>query len=65
MAQAAQRGGAAPSLQTAEVRERGALSAAGAVGVPVRCREWDLMAVKGPFQLKPFYDFMILALPPS
>jgi len=37
----------------------GALSTDGAVGVPVHCRELDLMAFKGPFQLKPFYDCVI------
>jgi len=34
----------------------GALSTDGAVGVPVHCREWDLMAFRGPFQFKPFCD---------
>ena len=48
MAQAAQRGGAAPSLQTAEVRERGALSAAGAVGVPAQSRQWEQTAFRIP-----------------
>ena len=40
MAQVAQRGGGASSLQTAKVRLDGALSADGAVGVPVQCRGW-------------------------
>jgi len=35
VAQVAQRGGGAPSLQTAKVRLDGALSTAGAVAVPV------------------------------
>ena len=38
MAQVAQRGGAAPSLQTAKVRLDGAVSTDGAVGVPAHCR---------------------------
>ena len=54
LAQVAQRGGGAPSLQTAKVRLDGALSTDGAVGVPVQYRQWDQMAFKGPFQLKPF-----------
>ena len=33
------------------------MSTAGAVGVPLHGREWDLAAFKGPFQLKPFYDY--------
>ena len=44
MAQVAQRGGGAPSLQTAEVRGW-AVSTAGAVGVPAQCRagtRWPL-----------------------
>jgi len=36
--------------------ENGAVSTDGAVGVPAQCREWDQMAFRGPFQLKPFYD---------
>ena len=44
------------SLQTAKVRLDGALSTDGAVGVPAHCRQLDLVAFKGPFQLKPFYD---------
>jgi len=32
------------------------------MGIPVQCRELDQMAFKGPFQLKPFYDSMILTL---
>jgi len=59
VAQVAQRGGGAPSLQTAKVRLDGALSAAGAVAVPENCREWHQAAFEGPFQLKWFYDFMI------
>ena len=54
MAWIAQRGGGAPSLQTAEVRGW-AVSTDGAVGVPMHCREGDQMALKGPFQPKPFY----------
>jgi len=54
VAQVAQRGGGAPSLQTAKVRLDGALSTAGAVAVPVHCREWHQAASEGPFQLKPF-----------
>jgi len=46
----------AQSLQTAKVGLDGALSTDGAVGVPAQCREWDQMALKGPFQLKPFYE---------
>ena len=56
MAQVAQRGGGAPSLQTAKVRLDGALSTAGAVAVPVHCREWHQAAFGGPFQPKPFFD---------
>jgi len=59
VAQVAQRGGGAPSLQTAKVRLDGALSAAGAVAVPENCREWHQAAFEGPFQLKSFYHFMI------
>lgn len=33
-----------------------AVSTDGAVGIPVRCREWDQMALIGLFQLKRFYD---------
>ena len=51
-AQAAQRGGGAPSLQTAEVRERGALSTAGAVGVPAQSRQWQQTAFKVPSDAK-------------
>ena len=51
VAQVAQRGGGAPSLQTAKVRLDGALSTAGAVAVPVHCREWHQAAFGGPFQL--------------
>ena len=58
MAQVAQRGGGAPSLQTAKVRLDGALSTTGAVAVPVHCREWHQAASEGPFQLKPFCDCM-------
>jgi len=43
----AQRGGGAPSLQTAKVRLDGALSTAGAVAVPVHCREWHQAASEG------------------
>jgi len=50
--QSAQRGGGAPSLQTAKVRLDGALSTAGAVAVPVHCREWHQAAFGGPFHLK-------------
>ena len=50
LAQVAQRGGGAPSLQTPKVRLDGALSTDGAVGVPVQ--GLDQMAFKGPFQLK-------------
>jgi len=32
------------------------VSGAGAVGVPVQGREWDHMALKGPFQLTPLCD---------
>ena len=53
VAQVAQRGGGAPSLQTAKVRLDGALSTAGAVAVPVHCREWHQAAFGGPFQPKP------------
>ena len=61
MAQVAQRGGGAPSLQTAKVRLDGALSTAGAVAVPVHCREWHQAAFGGPFQPKPFSDSMAMA----
>ena len=54
MAQVTQRGGV-PSLHTPEVRGW-ALSTDGAVGVPVHGEEWDQGVLKGPFQLKPFYD---------
>jgi len=53
--QVAQRGGGAPSLQTAKVRLDGALSTAGAVAVPVHCRDWHQAASEGPFQLQPSY----------
>ena len=33
----------------------------GAIGVPVHCRGLDQMAFKGPFQLKRFYDSMLMA----
>jgi len=56
VAQVAQRGGGAPSLQTAKVRLDGALSPAGAVAVPVHCREWHQAAFGGLFQPKPFSD---------
>ena len=56
MAQVAQRGSGAPSLQTAKVRLDGAVSTAGAVAVPVHCREWHQAASEGPFQLRPFED---------
>ena len=46
--QAVQRGGGAPSLQTAKVRLHSALSTDGAVGVPDHCREWEQMAFKVP-----------------
>jgi len=32
------------------------VSTDGAVGVPAQCREWDHMALKGPFQLERVYD---------
>jgi len=60
VAQVAQRGGGAPSLQTAKVRLDGALSTAGAVAVPVHCRERHQAAFGGPFQLRSVYDSMIL-----
>ena len=34
------------------------MSTAGAVGVPVHCRQWDQTAFRGPFQLKLFCDSM-------
>ena len=49
-----------PNLETFKVRLDGALSTAGAVAVPVHCREWHQVAFGGPFQLKPFYGSMIL-----
>lgn len=49
-----------PSLETSKVRVDGALGTDGAVGVPVHCREWDHMALKGPFQLKSFCVSVIL-----
>ena len=60
MAQVAQRGGGAPSLQTAKVRLDGALSTAGAVAVPVHCREWHQVASEGLFLLKPSCDVMFM-----
>ena len=59
LAQVAQRGGGAPSLQTAKVRLDGALSTAGAVAVPVHCREWHQAAFGGPFRLKPLCGSVI------
>ena len=56
VARAPQRGGGAPSLRTAKVRPDGAVSTDGAVGVPVRCRGLEGMAVRGPFQLQPYSD---------
>ena len=56
MGEVAQRGGGTPSLQTAKVRLDGALSTAGAVAVPVHCREWHQVASEGPFQLESFHD---------
>ena len=56
MAQVAQGGGGAPSLQTAKVRLDGAVSTDGAVGVPVHCKGLEWMAFEGPFQLRWFYD---------
>ena len=50
VAQVAQRGGGAPSLQTAEVRGW-AVSTAGAVGVPAQCRAgttWPLGSLPTP-----------------
>ena len=49
VAQVAQRGGHAPSLQTAKVKLDGAVSTDGAVGVPVQCRGLDWVAFTGPF----------------
>jgi len=46
--QDAQSSGSAPSLQTAKLRGW-ALSTDGAVGVPAQCREWDQVALKGPY----------------
>jgi len=63
LAQAAQRGGGAPSLGTPKVRLDGALSTDGAVGVPVHCREVELHGFKRLFQLKQFCDPMILRQP--
>jgi len=37
-----------------------AVSTDGAVGARVHCRQWDQMAFKGPFFLKPFCDSLIL-----
>lgn len=53
MTQIAQRGGGALSLQRAKVRGW-ALGTDGAVGVHVHSLEWDQIAFKGPFGLKPF-----------
>jgi len=39
----------------------GAVSADGAVGVPVHCRQCEQMAFRGPFWLKQFYHSMRLA----
>jgi len=63
VAQAAQGGGGAPSLQTAKVRLDGAVSTDGAVGVPAQCRQLVQMAFKGPFQLKRFYDSVNVSIP--
>jgi len=60
MAQGAQRSGSAPSLHTPTVRLDGALSTDGAVGVSAQGRQWDQTAFRGPFQLKPFCDAVIL-----
>jgi len=38
----------------------GAVSSAGAVGVPVHCRQWEQAAFEGPFCLKLFYDWLFL-----
>ena len=34
----------------------GAVCTAGAVGVPVHCRQWEQAAFRGPFRLKQFWD---------
>lgn len=48
-----------PSL----VRMDRALRSDQAVAVPAHCRELNQVAVKGPFQLKPFFDSMLIQLP--
>ena len=50
----------APSLETFQLRQDGALSTDGAVGVSVQCRELNWMAFKGLFQFKPFCNSKIL-----
>jgi len=62
ISQAAQRGGGVPSLQTAKVRLDRAPSTDGTLVVSSRCREWEQMAFKGLFQLKPFYDSLVISL---
>ena len=43
----------------------GAVSTAGAVGVPVHCRQWEQTAFGGPFQLISFYGPVITCLAQS
>lgn len=51
-----------PSLETFKVRMDGALRSDQAVAVPAHCRELNQVAVKGPFQLKPFFDSAVSVL---
>lgn len=49
----AHRGGGVLSLQATKIRLVGALME---LRVSLHCREWDWVALKGPFQLKRFCD---------
>jgi len=59
------RGGGCPIPADTQGQAGGALSTGGAVGILFRAGEWDQMAVKGPCQLKPFYDIIPIAFPSS
>jgi len=60
-AQAAQRGGQCPILGNIQGQVgRGSEQPDLAEDVPAHCRGLDWMALKGPFQPKPFHDSMIL-----
>ena len=51
-----------PNSQSHSRSGDGALSTDGAMNIPVHCGEWDWKDFKGPFQLKPFCDSMILTV---